>query len=335
VNAPGKFLNPSDAAKQLGVSVKALRLYEGRGLLTPMRTAAGWRAFGPHEMERAAEIVALRALGFSLGQVQRALEGDAQRLEQALAAHQATLETQRHQIGQKVETVRKLRDDLAHGRAPTLDDLAHLQAPSQLFAAFDLPWPWGGERFELRTVKPLNYIVGPLFSGKTKLAKRIAETLPNAAFIGLDRAHAEPIADARVDQALAWLIDDGATRTDALLALLAGLESDGPDALVVDMIEQGLDEPTQHALIANLRRRGANARPIFATTRSCVILDLASVGANEAIILCPANHNPPAHVTPHPGAPGYEAVATCLASPDVRARTQGVIAMRGAELARH
>lgn len=335
MNAPGQFLNPSDAAKQLGVSVKALRLYEERGLLTPMRTAAGWRAFGPHEMERAGEIVALRALGFSLTQVQRALDGDAQGLEQALAAHEATLETQRDQIAQTVETVRKLRNNLAHGRAPTLGELAHLQAPSHLYAAFDLPWPWGGERFELRVVKPLNYIVGPLFSGKTKLAKRIAETLPNAAFIGLDRTHAEPIADARVDQTLAWLIDDGATRTDALLALLAGLESDGPDALVIDMIEQGLDEATQHALIAHLRRRGANARPVFATTRSCSILDLASVGANEAIILCPANHSPPAHVAPHPGAPGYEAVATCLASPDVRARTQGVIAFRPAELARH
>jgi DNA-binding transcriptional MerR regulator len=338
VNAPGKFLNPSDAAKQLGVSVKALRLYEERGLVTPMRTAAGWRAFGPHEMERAAEVVALRALGFSLTQVQRVLAGDSHGLEQALAAHQTALETQRQQIAQTVENVRKLRDELAHGRAPTIGELAHLQAPAQLFAAFDLPWPWGGERFELRTVKPLNYIVGPLFSGKTKLAKRIAETLPNAAFIGLDRTHAELDAGdalrARVDQALAWLIDDGATRTDALIALLAALESDGLDALVVDMIEQGLDEPTQHALIAHLRRRGANARPVFATTRSCAILDLASVGANEAIILCPANHSPPAHVTPHPGAPGYEAVATCLASPDVRARTQGVIAVRGAELAR-
>ncbi len=28
------------------------------------------------------------------------------------------------------------------------------------------------------------------------------------------------------------------------------------------------------------------------------------------------------------GAPGYESVATCLASPDVRARTEGVVAMR-------
>ena len=39
---------------------------------------------------------------------------------------------------------------------------------------FDLPWPWGAEQFELRDVRPLHYIVGPLGSGKTRLAKRLA-----------------------------------------------------------------------------------------------------------------------------------------------------------------
>jgi hypothetical protein len=99
---------------------------------------------------------------------------------------------------------------------------------------------------------------------------------------------------------------------------------------VIDMIEQGLDAATQRALIAHLRRRGAEGRPLFVTTRSCVILDLASVGAHEAILLCPANHSPPTRVAPCPGAQGYEAVATCLASPEVRARTAGVIAWRPA-----
>jgi len=52
------------------------------------------------------------------------------------------------------------------------------------------------------------------------------------------------------------------------------------------------------------------------------------MGPDEAIIFCPANHSPPIGVAPYPGAAGYEAVATCLASPDVRARTEGVIAWR-------
>jgi hypothetical protein len=88
------------------------------------------------------------------------------------------------------------------------------------------------------------------------------------------------------------------------------------------MLEHGLDEATQQALIASLRRRGPNARPFFILTRSSAILDLDHVGADEAIFLCPANHSPPSRVAPYPGAIGYEAVATCLASPEVRARTE-------------
>ena len=70
------------------------------------------------------------------------------------------------------------------------------------------------------------------------------------------------------------------------------------------------------------------ARPLFLLTRSTAILDLAAMGPEETIILCPANHSPPIRVAPYPGAPGYEAVATCLASPEVRARTAGLIAWR-------
>jgi hypothetical protein len=282
----------------------------------------------------------LRSLGFSLTQIARVLNEDFHGLEQALAAHQAKLEGQLRQIAGTVEMVRSLRDDLASGHALTAGELVRLLAPAaEPVVAFDLPWPWGGERFELRDVRPLNYIIGPLFSGKTKLAQRLAETLPNAAFLGLERlaeggavARAKLDADqalgSRVEQVLTWLVEDGAAPSDALVALLAASEADGPNTLVVDLIEKGLDGASQQALIAHLRRRGADGRPLFLTTRSCEILDLASVGAHETIILCPANHSPPTQVAPYPGTPGYEAVATCLASPEVRARTEGVIAWR-------
>ena len=78
------------------------------------------------------------------------------------------------------------------------------------------------------------------------------------------------------------------------------------------------------------RRRGDGARPLFLLTRSSAILDLAAIEPGETIIFCPANHSPPTYVVPHPGSLGFEAVATCLASPEVRARTEGVIAWRPA-----
>ncbi|MER8827104.1 MerR family transcriptional regulator [Mesorhizobium sp. M0938] len=340
MSSSAQFLNASEAAGRLGVSAKALRLYEQHGLIAPIRTAAGWRAYGPVEMGRAAEIAALRALGFSLAQVARVSKGDSQGMEPALAAHQAVLEDRLRKLVGIIEKIAGLRDGLARGEAPTAGELARLMVPdATLSVAFDLPWPWGGERFELRHVRPLNYIVGPLGSGKSRLAQRLAETLPDAAFLGLERlangcaaalarVDADPALRSRVDRTLGWLIEDGATVSDALIALLAGLEAEGPAILVVDMIERGLDQASQEALIAHLRRRGPGGRSLFLLTRSCAILDLAAVGSDEAIILCPANHSPPTHVAPYPGTPGYEAVATCLATPEVRARTDGIIAWR-------
>lgn len=312
VNAVGPFLNASEAARRLGVSVKALRIYEQRGLLTPPRSAAGYRVYGPDEMCRAQQIVSLRALGLGLEQVARVLEGEPRSLERALANHEATLDSELRRLVNTIAKVRSLRDQLARGQAPAVEEAGYLpRARDSLGLSFELPWPWGGERFEYRDIRAINYIVGPLGSGKTRLAQRIAETLPGASYLGLER------------------LDDA---SDALTALLAGLEVEGPSVIVVDMVEQGLDRPTQEALITHLRERARlGARPLFLMTRSSSILDLAAVGADESILLCPANHSTPLRVTPYPGAPGYEAVATCLAPPEVRARVTGGVRLASAQ----
>ena len=282
MSASAGYLRPSEAAKRLGISVKALRLYEQHGLITPGRTAAGWRAYGPAEMTRAAEIAELRKLGLGLAEIKRALAGG---MEPVLAAHQAVLESRIRDLAKTVESIRTLRRSGL--------------GPDGRTVAFDLPWPWGGERFEFRDIPAITYITGPLGSGKTRLARRLAETLPGGIFLGLGRPA------------------DG---------LLAALETENSSPLVVDMVEQGLDTTNQRALIGALRIRGANARPLFLMTRSSAILDLAEVGPDETLLYCPANHSPPIRVAPLPGAPGYEAVATCLATPEVRARTAGVVA---------
>ncbi|RVT89196.1 MerR family transcriptional regulator [Sphingomonas crocodyli] len=273
-------LSASQAAAVLGVSVKALRLYERAGLIAPGRTAAGWRIYAPDAMARAREIAALRGLGVALREIGPMLDADP---GAGLARHEARLRSEAGRIAEAIGRLRAMRP--AGGEATTI--------------AFDLPWPWGGERFELRGLPPILWLTGPLGSGKTRLAMRIAESLPGGHFVGLDRDR--PV--------------------EALIA-----EGEGP--LVVDMVEEGLDAEEQVALAARLRARPVPARPLVLMTRSSAMLDLGMVGAGEAIILCPANHSPPVYVDPVPGAPGYEALATCLAAPEVRARTAGVIAIR-------
>ncbi len=76
MNASDAFLSASEAAARLGVSAKALRLYEARGLVRPLRSAAGWRTYGPTQMQAAGDVVGLRALGLSLRQVAAVLAGD-------------------------------------------------------------------------------------------------------------------------------------------------------------------------------------------------------------------------------------------------------------------
>ena len=336
MSTSAQFLSPSEAAQWLGVSVKALRLYEDRGLLLPLRTTLGWRTYGPDVMRRAAEVVALRSLGLSLTQVQRVLAGNPAGLEPALAGHQSRLEAQLSQIVDTVERIRTVREDLVQGRSPSVEELARLGTlATDPIVAFELPWPWGGEQFELREIRAINYIIGSLGSGKTRLAKELAKALPGGAFVGLERLQTPPEAmqqrlkadtalKARVEGVVSWLAEEGSELSNPLLSLIVALEGEGHGPLVIDMIEQDLDEAAQRALIAHLRQRGKLARPIFAMTRSCAVLDLHAVGPNEQILLCPANHSPPTVVAPYPGAPGDEAVATCLASPAVRARTGGM-----------
>lgn len=338
MNASALYLSPAEAASRLGISAKALRLYEERGLLEPTRNASGWRFYGEEQMQRARWIASLRSLGLSLAQVSKVLDGNREALATALGDHQVRLEAEVRRIAEAIDKVRGLRNGLSGGQLPVDAAVAEVIG-AEPAVAFDLPWPWAGERFEMMSLPALTYIVGPLGSGKTRLALKLAETIPGARFLGLDRLEDEPQAAterlardeslrARIGSVCARLEDDGATPSPALTALLVALLGSDHAAIVVDLVEEGLDQATQEAVIDWLRCRGNDDAPkLLMMTRSSAFLDLDAVGVEEMILFCPANHSPPIEVKPYPGAPGYEALASCLATPEVRARTAGMTAV--------
>src|SRR5262245_35490113 len=139
-------------------------------------------------MMRARQIVELRTLGLTRVEVARVLDGDAPVLARALAAHETALEARIGQLHEIVHRIHKLRDELDRGTMSVASALTNVrQAADPISVTVDLPWPWGGERFELPAVCRLTHIVGPLGSGKTRLAMRLADAIKGASFVGLDR----------------------------------------------------------------------------------------------------------------------------------------------------
>ncbi len=72
-----QVIDIAEMARATGLTPRALRFYEGRGLVRPLRTAGGRRVYGCGELARLHAVVALKRAGFTLAQI-AALLGDRQ-----------------------------------------------------------------------------------------------------------------------------------------------------------------------------------------------------------------------------------------------------------------
>lgn len=90
-----------EAARRLGVSAAALRMYEKRGLVpAASRTPSGYRVYAHEDLQRARLVRRARRAGLSLAQIAQALGLDGNRvcLEQLLRTHLEQLEDERKRI---------------------------------------------------------------------------------------------------------------------------------------------------------------------------------------------------------------------------------------------
>jgi len=62
-------------AELAGVTVKALHHYEKRGLLAPQRSTSGYRRYSLRDLQRLERVLALKSLGFPLGQIGALMDG--------------------------------------------------------------------------------------------------------------------------------------------------------------------------------------------------------------------------------------------------------------------
>lgn len=64
-----RILSIGEVSNRTGVAVSALRFYEERGLVTPMRSPSGQRRFRASDIRRISFIMAAQNLGFTLGRI--------------------------------------------------------------------------------------------------------------------------------------------------------------------------------------------------------------------------------------------------------------------------
>jgi DNA-binding transcriptional MerR regulator len=121
-----RYLSPAETAERLGVSVKALRLYERYGLVTPVRSLAGWRTYGPPQIAQLHQVLALKRLGLPLARIGDLLSGHAADLDRVLAVQELALARENERLSHALELVRMARGRLASGEALSIDDLTIL-----------------------------------------------------------------------------------------------------------------------------------------------------------------------------------------------------------------
>ena len=91
-------LDIAEVARLTGLTSRALRFYEARGLVTPLRTASGRRHYGPAELERLHHIIAMKRAGLTLAQIQKLTTGKRLNLRMLVEAQIHTLEEREREI---------------------------------------------------------------------------------------------------------------------------------------------------------------------------------------------------------------------------------------------
>ena len=116
-------MNISDVAKKTGLTSKAIRFYEEKGLVTPpLRSENGYRSY-PDDAVLALRIIATgQKAGFSLDELRALLPSDLASWE-----HGTLLDTLRR----KVQDIEALQAQLAQSKAHLVELMAQIEAKPQ------------------------------------------------------------------------------------------------------------------------------------------------------------------------------------------------------------
>ena len=104
-----KKMTSGEIAKKAGVSQKAVRLYDEKGLLKPSDYSEGnYRLYDKEALQVLEKIVALKQIGFSLEEIRdNLIKGEAADVEEALRIQLKTMEEKRYQIDKVIDSINR------------------------------------------------------------------------------------------------------------------------------------------------------------------------------------------------------------------------------------
>lgn len=196
-----RLLRIGQVAERTGLSAKALRLYEARGLLqSDARSDRGYRLYGSRTLARLVEIGVLKRAGFTLAEIGKLLE----RKGSATALIEARIVALRHEVRNKSQALTAL-EHAWRGLASTSNDIDQLLENIQMNEKLDIRF----SEAEMAEFKRRGEILGRHFTPEEHEKMRLrAHELGDAR---LQEAHeAWPKLIAEVRQAM----DAGTSPTD-------------------------------------------------------------------------------------------------------------------------
>lgn len=107
-----RFITIGQLAKRTGVAVSALRFYEDKGLLAPLRTSGNQRRFLRSDIRRVSFILIAQALGLGLADIEEQLAALPDGRNPTMADWQKISRSMRVEIDSKIRLLTRARNQL-------------------------------------------------------------------------------------------------------------------------------------------------------------------------------------------------------------------------------
>ena len=114
MNEPKTAMHIQEFSRRTGVTVRTLHHYDRLGLLEPAgRTAVGYRLYGEAELVRLQQIVTLKFIGCSLGEIKAILAGSSADLQTTFALQREALQRRRRVLDRAIMAVEQAQEQVA------------------------------------------------------------------------------------------------------------------------------------------------------------------------------------------------------------------------------